>query len=145
MSTVIQRYRNYVGGEWVDPLGDGTIEVVNPATGEVIAETPAGSEADVDRAVRAADAAFPGWADTLPRERARAILRIADVIDANRGDLGRLESLNVGKPLRFATGEMATCSDNLRFFAGAARNLSGVPAGEYARGLTPWCGASRSG
>ena len=60
MSTVIQRYKNYVGGEWVDPLGDGTIEVVNPATGEVIAETPAGSEADVDRAVRAAEAAFPG-------------------------------------------------------------------------------------
>jgi acyl-CoA reductase-like NAD-dependent aldehyde dehydrogenase len=42
MSTVIQRYTNYVGGEWVDPLGDGTIEVVNPATGEVIGETPAG-------------------------------------------------------------------------------------------------------
>jgi 1-pyrroline dehydrogenase len=136
VSTVIQRYKNYVGGEWVDPLGDGTIEIVNPASGEVIAETPAGSEADVDRAVRAADAAFPSWADALPRERARAILRIADVIDANRADLGRLESLNVGKPLRFATGEMATCSDNLRFFAGAARNLSGVPAGEYARGLT---------
>jgi acyl-CoA reductase-like NAD-dependent aldehyde dehydrogenase len=53
VSTVIQRYKNYVGGEWVDPLGDGTIEIVNPATGEVIAETPAGSEADVDRAVRA--------------------------------------------------------------------------------------------
>jgi 1-pyrroline dehydrogenase len=136
MSTVIQRYKNYVGGEWLDPLGDGTIEVVNPATGEVIGETPAGSEADVDRAVRAAEAAFPGWSDVLPRERARALLRIADVIDANRADLGRIESQNVGKPLRFATGEMATCSDNLRFFAGAARNLSGVPAGEYARGLT---------
>ena len=86
--------------------------------------------------MRAAESAFPGWADALPRERARAILRIADVIGANRGELGRIESLNVGKPLRFATGEMATCSDNLRFFAGAARNLSGVPAGEYARGLT---------
>jgi 1-pyrroline dehydrogenase len=136
MSTVIQRYTNYVGGEWVDPLGDGTIDVVNPATGEVIGETPAGSEADVDRAVRAAEAAFAGWADALPRERARALLRIADVIDANRADLGRIESQNVGKPLRFATAEMATCSDNLRFFAGAARTLSGVPAGEYARGLT---------
>ena len=85
---------------------------------------------------KAAEAAFPKWADALPRERARALLRIADVIDANRDELGRLESLNVGKPLRFATGEMATCSDNLRFFAGAARTLSGVPAGEYARGLT---------
>jgi 1-pyrroline dehydrogenase len=136
MSTVIQRYTNYVGGDWVDPLGDGTIEVVNPATGEVIGETPAGSEADVDRAVRAAESAFPGWADALPRERARALLRIADVIDANRAELGRIESQNVGKPLRFATGEMATCSDNLRFFAGATRTLSGVPAGEYARGLT---------
>jgi betaine-aldehyde dehydrogenase/aminobutyraldehyde dehydrogenase len=136
MSTTVARSKNYVGGEWVEQLGEGTIEVVNPATGEIIAETPAGSEADVDRAVQAAESAFPTWADTLPRDRARALLRIADVIDANRDELGRLESLNVGKPLRFATGEMATCSDNLRFFAGAARNLSGVPAGEYARGLT---------
>ena len=104
MSTAIQSYKNYVGGEWVEPLGGGSIEVVNPATGEVIAETPAGSEADVDRAVMAAEAAFPRWADTLPRDRARALLRIADVIDANRGELGRIESENVGKPLRFATG-----------------------------------------
>jgi 1-pyrroline dehydrogenase len=136
MATTVQQWRNYVGGEWVEQLGDDTIRVVNPATGEVIAETPAGSEADVDRAVLAAEAAFPRWADTLPRDRARALLRIADVIDANRDELGRLESLNVGKPLRFATGEMATCSDNLRFFAGAARTLSGLPAGEYARGQT---------
>jgi betaine-aldehyde dehydrogenase/aminobutyraldehyde dehydrogenase len=136
VSTTVARYKNYVGGEWVEQLGEGTIEVVNPATGEVIAETPAGSEADVDRAVKAAETAFPQWADALPRDRARALLRIADVIDANRDELGRVESMNVGKPLRFATGEMATCSDNLRFFAGAARNLSGVPAGEYARGLT---------
>jgi 1-pyrroline dehydrogenase len=136
MAVTVQQWKNYVGGEWVDQLGDDTIQVVNPATGEVIAETPAGSEADVDRAVLAAEAAFPRWADALPRDRARALLRIADVIDANRDELGRIESLNVGKPLRFATGEMATCSDNLRFFAGAARNLSGVPAGEYARGLT---------
>ena len=136
MSATVQQWRNYVGGEWVEPLGDGSIEVVNPATGEVIGETPASNEADVDRAVRAAEAAFPKWSETVPRDRARALLLIADVIDANRDDLGRIESLNVGKPLRFATGEMATCSDNLRFFAGAARTLAGLPAGEYRQGLT---------
>ena len=80
----------------------------------------------------------------MPGQRARALLQIADVIDANRDELGRIESQNVGKPLRFATGEMATCSDNLRFFAGAARLLEGRAPASTAQGLTSWCGASRS-
>jgi acyl-CoA reductase-like NAD-dependent aldehyde dehydrogenase len=136
MSVSVKVWRNYVGGEWVEPLGDGTIDVLNPATGEIIAATPAGTEKDIDRAVQAADRAFAKWSETTPGQRQKLLLKIADTIDQNRDELGGIESQNVGKPFRYATGEMVTCADNLRFFAGAARTLEGRPMGEYARGMS---------
>jgi 1-pyrroline dehydrogenase len=138
MAVTVRRWGNYVGGEWLEDVGDGTLPVLNPATGETIGEAPNATEADVDTAVRAAYAAFPKWSETTPGQRQRRLLQIADVIDAHRDELGRLESQNVGKPLRNATGEMASCADNLRFFAGAARLLEGRAAGEYARNMTSW-------
>ena len=112
------------------------MEVLNPATGQAIAEVPRGTQADVDRAVAAAKAALPAWLDTTPAERAEVLLALAAAIDANAEELAELESRNVGKPLPVAREEMPVCADNLRFFAGAARVLEGRSAGEYMRGYT---------
>ena len=136
MSVTVASYKNFVGGEWVDAAEGGVEEIVNPATGEVIAEVPKGTEADVDRAVQAAKQAYPEWRDSTPGERAEVLLKLADVIDEHTDELAQIESQNVGKPLAAAADEMPVCSDNIRFFAGAARLLEGRSAGEYMRGYT---------
>src|SRR5213592_2514225 len=136
MSVTVSQQKNFVGGEWVDAAEGGTMEGLNPATGETIAEVPSGTQADVDRAVEAAKKALPEWLETTPGERAEALLKLADAIDEHTEELGALESQNVGKPLEAAKEEMPVCSDNLRFFAGAARLLEGKSAGEYMRGYT---------
>src|SRR5438067_4714238 len=114
------------------------MEVLNPATGETIAEVPAATADDVDRAVQAAKKALPDWLETTPGERAEALLKLAAAIDDNAEELAELESQNVGKPLSYARDEMPVSADNLRFFAGAARLLEGKSAGEYMRGYTSW-------
>ena len=129
-------HKNFVGGEWVEAVEGGTMEVLNPATGETIAEVPSGTAADVDRAVEAAARAWPEWQDSTPGERAELLLELADIVDANTDELAEIESRNVGKPLAAAKDELPVCSDNLRFFAGAARILEGRSAGEYMKGYT---------
>jgi 1-pyrroline dehydrogenase len=136
MSITVSHHKNFVGGEWVESLDGGTMEVLNPATGETIAEVPRSTEKDVDRAVAAAKKALPEWLETTPGERAEALLKLADLLDENAEDLAKLESTNVGKPLSYARDEMPVCSDNIRYFAGAARVLEGKSAGEYMRGYT---------
>src|SRR5947207_15885044 len=136
MSVTVSQRKNFVGGEWVDAAEGGTMEVINPATGETIAEVPSGTEADVDRAVEAAKKALPEWLETTPGERAEALLKLADAIDEHTEEFAELESVNVGKPLSYAKDEMPVCADNLRFFAGAARILEGKASGEYMRGYT---------
>jgi 1-pyrroline dehydrogenase len=131
MSVAVSQHKNYIGGEWVDSAGGETMEVLNPATGETIAEVPASNEEDADRAVQAAKAALPEWLDSTPRERAEILLKLADVIEENAEDLSQLESKNVGKPIAAARDEPSEIADNLRFFAGAARVLEGRSAGEY--------------
>jgi 1-pyrroline dehydrogenase len=136
MSVTVSSYKNFVGGEWVESASGETMEVLNPATGETIADVPRGTAEDVDRAVEAAKRALPEWRETTPGERAEALLKLADLLDAHAEELAQLESLNVGKPLPAARDEMPVSSDNIRFFAGAARVLEGKSAGEYMRGYT---------
>ena len=136
MSIAVSRTQNFVGGEWVDAVEGETMEVLNPATGETIAEVPRGSEADVDRAVEAAKKALPEWRETTPQERSEFLLKLADAVDEHAEELAQVESQNVGKPLPVSRDEMPVCSDNIRFFAGAARLLEGRAAGEYMRGYT---------
>jgi 1-pyrroline dehydrogenase len=136
MSVTVSSFKNFVGGTWVDAVDGGTAEILNPATGETIAEVPQGTEADVDRAVEAAEKALPEWLETTPQERSELLLGLAQVIDQNADELARIESQNVGKPLPAAAEEMPVCADNLRFFAGAARLLEGRSTGEYMRGYT---------
>ena len=128
--------KNFVGGEAVDAVEGGTMEVLNPATGAAIAEVPRGTQADVDRAVAAAKKALPDWLETTPAERSELLLKLADAMEANAEELAELESVNVGKPLSYARDEIPICVDNIRFFAGAARVLEGRSSGEYMRGYT---------
>src|SRR5712692_10320880 len=136
MSTTETKHQILVGGAWTDAASGETMEVLNPATEDVIAEVPRCSAEDVDRAVAAAQAAWPAWLDSTPAERAELLLKLADLLDANAEELAGIESRNVGKPLSYARDELPVCSDNVRFFAGAARILEGRSAGEYMRGYT---------
>jgi acyl-CoA reductase-like NAD-dependent aldehyde dehydrogenase len=136
VSATTTTYKNFVGGEWVDAASGETMEVINPATGETIAEVPRCSAEDVDRAVAAANSALPGWLDSTPKERSELLHKLADVLEEHGEELAQLESLNVGKPLMASRDEMPFSADNLRFFAGAARNLEGKSAGEYITGYT---------
>jgi 1-pyrroline dehydrogenase len=132
----VETQQNFVGGKWADSAGGETMDVLNPATGETIAQVQASTAADVDAAVEAASRAYVEWSEATPGERAELLLKLADVIDDNAEDLAQIESRNVGKPLSYARDELPVCSDNLRFFAGAARLLEGKSAGEYMRGYT---------
>jgi betaine-aldehyde dehydrogenase len=131
------KLKNFIGGKAVDAVEGGVEDVVNPATGEAIAEAPLSTKADVDRAVEAAKSAFEGWAATPPGERARALLRMADLIEERGGEIADLESADAGKPRgAVVEDEIPVMADNLRFFAGAARCLEGRAAGEYMEGHT---------
>ena len=136
MSVAVTRHQNFVGGEWVDAAEGETMEVLNPATGEVVAEVPRGSQADVDRAVEAAKKGFEEWREATPQERAEALLKLADALEEHAEELQQAESTNVGKPHSIVVDEIPMSADNLRFFAGAARLLEGRAAGEYMRGYT---------
>ena len=145
MSVSVTQHKQFIGGEWVDSSSGETMEVLNPATGEVIAEVPRGTAEDVERAVEAAKKAWDEWRFKTPKDRMELLLKLADVIDENADELARLESQNVGKPTAIAVDEMPFSADNLRFFAGAARNLEGKSGAEYVEGYTSISGASRSG
>jgi 1-pyrroline dehydrogenase len=136
MSVAVTQHKMFIGGEFVDSSSGETMDVLNPATGEVIAEVPRGTADDVERAVAAAKAAWNEWRWKTPKDRMELLLKLADVIDENAEELARLESRNVGKPWWVAVDEPAIMSDNLRFFAGAARTLEGKSAGEYVEGYT---------
>src|SRR6201996_3892579 len=115
---------------------ESTLDVLNPATGETIAQVPNMSADDVDAVVERAKQALPDWLDATPKERSELLLALADVIDDNAEELAQIESRNVGKPLMVSRDEMPFSADNLRFFSGAARNLEGKSAGEYIKGYT---------
>jgi betaine-aldehyde dehydrogenase len=135
MSTALSSLTNFIAGE---PAGTGDHEpVLNPATGEPIAEAPLSSADDVDRAVAAARAAFPAWARKTPGERAEASLGRANALEERADELAQLEATNAGKPINaFREDELPVMVDNLRFFAGAGRVLEGRAAGEYLEGHT---------
>jgi 1-pyrroline dehydrogenase len=136
VSATKTEYKAFIGGEWADSVSGETMEVINPATGDVIAEVPRCNAADVDSAVEAAKQALPEWLDKTPKERSELLHKLADVLEDNAEELAQLESVNVGKPLMASRDEMPFSTDNLRFFAGAARNLEGKSAGEYIQGYT---------
>jgi aminobutyraldehyde dehydrogenase len=118
--------------------GEGVAEpVLNPSTGEVLCNVHEASNEQVQRAVSAAHRAFESWSQTTPMERSRLLLKIADAIEAQAEDFARIESLNCGKPYaRALADEIPAIADCFRYFAGAARCMTGSVAGEYLAGHT---------
>jgi aminobutyraldehyde dehydrogenase len=118
--------------------GEGVAEsILDPATGMEIAKVPEASREQVEAAVGAAKAAFSGWSQTTPKDRAALLLKLADRIESEAGVLAEIESRNTGKPLAAALNdEIPAIADVVRFFAGAARTQHGALAGEYLPGFT---------
>lgn len=139
MTTELRRLRNYIDGEFRDAADGRTTDVVDPATGEAYATAPLSAAADVDAAMAAAEKAFPAWRDATPATRQKAILKIADALEARADEFLAVECENCGKPLELTRQEeLPMMLDQIRFFAGAARMLEGKSAGEYMEGLTSY-------
>ena len=138
MATVVTtKLQNFIDGDFVDPADGATEPVLNPATGQEVAQAPLSNAEDVERAVAAARRAFEGWSNTTPGERSLALLKLADRLEEHGEELADLEAENAGKPRKaFFEDEVPFLVDNLRYFAGAARNMEGRPAGEYLEGYT---------
>lgn len=124
--------QNFINGEFVDVSGTETIEIIDPATETVIATAPVSVQADVDNAYAAAKAAFKTWKRATPSERQLALFKLADALEARAEEFADVESLNCGKPrASLVDDEIVPSIDQLRFFAGAARNLEGKASAEY--------------
>ena len=128
-----------IDGDWVASGTGRTLSVENPAKRKPIAEVPRADADDVDRAVKAAAAAFPKWSKVAPRDRGRMLLRIADALEARTEELARLIALETGNALRTqARGEAALSGDIFRYFGGLASELKGetIPLGEQVLSYT---------
>ena len=109
-------YQMYVGGQWVAAASALQMDVLDPATEQVIARVPEAGAADIDRAVQAARTAFRGgWKDATAQERGRVLLRLAERVRARRAELAELETLNNGKPIvesEYDMDDVATCFED---------------------------------
>jgi len=133
----VKTLQNFVNGKKVSATSDKVQDLINPATGEVFAKAPVSNAADVDKAMKAAAGAFEVWKESTPGERQKAINKIADAIEARSEELIGIESENTGKPIAVTRAEeIGPMLDQIRFFAGAARNLEGKSAAEYFKGHT---------
>ena len=129
--------QNFINGQSLPSKSGRTSEIINPATGLPYATAAVSDAADIEVAMKAAKNAFADWRDSTPSERQRALLKIADAFESRADELVAIESENTGKPLGLtASEEVPPMIDQIRFFAGAARNLEGKSAGEYMKGMT---------
>ncbi|HEY7399764.1 MAG TPA: gamma-aminobutyraldehyde dehydrogenase [Actinomycetota bacterium] len=132
-------HKLFINGEWSDASDGGTRDIINPATGEVLANVAEGTAEDANRAVEAAATAFETWYDSTPKDRQLALLKLADRIEENADEIVGIEARNVGKPYAVTMSEeIPPIVDNLRFFGGAARTMEGRTAGEYMAGFTSY-------
>ena len=132
-----QELQNFINGSHVASKSGETLDITNPANGEVYATSQLSNESDVDTAYKAADKAFETWSQTTPGERQLALFRIADALEARAEEMADVESRNTGKPRStLVEYEVMVSVDQIRFFAGAARNLEGRATAEYAKDHT---------
>jgi acyl-CoA reductase-like NAD-dependent aldehyde dehydrogenase len=128
-----------IGGQWVESASSARITVENPAKRKPVAEVPRGNAADVDRAVTAATKAYADWRKVPPRERGKALLRIAEALQARAEEIARTISLETGNALRTqARGEATMTADIFRYFGGLGSELKGetIPLGEHVLSYT---------
>ncbi len=122
-----KRYQLFINNEWHDAANGETIDTFNPATGELIGCFPAGSNEDIDRAVKAARYALERgeWSTLTPRDRETLLWRLAELVDAHQQELAELETVDQGKPLYVALAEIGVVSEEFRFFAGMCTKIEG--------------------
>ncbi len=131
--------QNYIDGSFVTPAGTELLDIVNPTNGEVVAQSPVSSPADVDDAMQAAARAFVTWKRVTPSQRQLMLLRLADAVEGASEEFVEAQHRNTGQVREMiAAEEVAVGADQLRFFAGAARILEGKSAGEYLEGHTSY-------
>lgn len=133
----MENLQNFINGKAVDSTSGQTTTLINPSSGQAFATAPQSNASDIDAAFTAASEAFPAWRDSTPSVRQRALLKIADAIEQRQAEIIEIECRNTGKPISLTTSEeVPPMIDQIRFFAGAARNLEGKSAGEYMPGMT---------
>jgi len=133
----VRQLTNFINGEFVESRSGETSDVINPATGQVYAQATVSNAQDVDDAYKAAEKAFEEWGNATPSERQLALFRIADAMEARAEEFADVESENTGKPRStLVEYEIMVSVDQIRFFAGAARNLEGRATAEYLRDHT---------
>ena len=133
----VRQLTNFINGEFVESRSGETSDVINPATGQVYATAAVSNAADVNDAYVAAEKAFEDWGNSTPGERQLALFRIADAMEARAEEFADAESENTGKPRStLVEYEIMVSVDQIRFFAGAARNLEGRATAEYMRDHT---------
>lgn len=122
----------FIDGSPIRAASGESLEVIDPADGSVVQVVGLAGAAEVDQAVAAARAAFPGWSSSTPGERGAALLRLAALIEDRAGEYAEVESRQTGKTMRLATEfDVPGSIDNVVFFAGAARQAEGLASGEY--------------
>ncbi|MDE3223100.1 MAG: gamma-aminobutyraldehyde dehydrogenase [Acidobacteriota bacterium] len=135
----MRRLTNFVGGDHVAPSSGQYAQLISPVTGQPLAEMPLSNAADVDHAVQIAAKAFTSWRRATPSQRSRALLKIADLMEARAEEIVALEAENCGKIISVTMSEeIPPMLDQIRFFAGAARLLEGRGATEYMEGMTSY-------
>ncbi len=126
-----------IDGKEVDSASRQRMEVINPATEKPVGSVPKGTAGDVDRAVKAARAAFKKWSRITPGERSALLLKLADALDKDVQRLAEMETSQTGKPMKLSlNSDLPFANDNIRFMAAQARVLEGTAAGEYSPGYT---------
>ena len=139
VSTTLKSERMLIDGEWISAADGRELAVESPSTRTIIANVPRGGAEDIDRAVKAAEAAFPTWRRIPPRDRGRLLQRIADKLEEHIEELSKVLALETGNALRTqARGEASSAVDILRYFGGLASELKGetVPLGEHVLSYT---------
>ena len=133
----MDKLTNFINGKTLESTSGETTTLINPSTGAPYATAPKSNAADIDAAFSAASDARAGWRDSTPSQRQRALLKIADAIESRQDEIIKIECMNTGKPISLTKSEeIPPMVDQIRFFAGAARNLEGKSAGEYMPGMT---------
>lgn len=128
LRTMLQaEHKMLIGGQWVGAASGATLDVHDPATGDVVARVPAGDAEDVDRAARAARAALRGpWSTVTPQERGKLLWRLAELVEAHAAEFAELEALDAGMPINEARFvDVAVSIDILRYYAGWPTKITG--------------------
>ena len=133
MST--EQLRNFVGGDWIQPLATESLPVMNPATGEAMAHAPLSSASDVDRAVQAAKNAFPAWREIPPGDRIQCLFKLKNLLEEHLDDLAKTITNECGKTYEEAAGEMRRGIENVEVACGIPMMMQGYNSEDIARGI----------